>query len=265
MKSYQEETIDSYNINAKLWNMTRNRFWNEYKIYIYDILDKLLINKKEINILDAGCGNGRLLFVIDQYIRNKEKEYLEINKENHKKDDKQEILTESSTKHFKINYHGFDPSPELINYAKELFPKYRDNLSVSTIMNYDSDINYDCIFSFAVFHHFNRNDFKINFDKLISILDTDGIMCITIWNVWYKYFWKIIRFYFDNLFVSKIKYNFGDYITPLFQKTTLRFVHAYTVRDIKRLVNKNNKIIELKNTYTKDKKECNILLISSKG
>ncbi|MDI9355171.1 MAG: hypothetical protein QM532_03205 [Cyanobium sp. MAG06] len=64
----------------------------------------------------------------------------------------------------------------------------------------------------------------------------------------------------------------------------MRFVHAYTtfnifnilfvnklIQKINHLFGKNNKnkiyknqILELKRTYTKDKKECNILLIVNK-
>ena len=282
--NYQQQTINAYNRNAKLWNMTRNRFWNEYTIYIHNILDELLLEKNEINILDAGCGNGRMLFVIDQYIKKKEWEYREKDKSPHKKNNNKEEQTIENKNNFKINYTGFDPSRELIIYAKELFPHHGDNLSVSDILDFEDYNKYDAIFSFAVFHHFNKEDFESNFNKLNNLLNDGGIICITIWNIWYKYFWEVIRFYFDNLFSYyknaynkniSIKYNFGDYIMPLFQKDTMRFVHAYNIFDIRNIIKKQNKknrkeslpqynISELKNTYTKDKKECNILLIVKK-
>lgn len=138
--------------------MTRGRFWKEYNHYIYDILDKLFEKREVVNILDAGCGNGRLLFVINKYMIDRN-----INKD-------------------KINYTGFDPAEELINYAKTTFPEYKDNLFVSNILDFNNteNIKYCVIFSFAVFHHFNKKDFKNNYNYLYNLLKTDGVLCVTI-------------------------------------------------------------------------------------
>lgn len=109
-----QHTTDGYNTIADEWHKTRQEFWPE----IVDTI-KQNINGNE-NIIDVGCGNGRLLKILSSYPD--------------------------------IKYFGIDPSQKLIDYARADFPYNRfeicDGLNIVA-----KNEEYDICFSIAVMHH----------------------------------------------------------------------------------------------------------------
>lgn len=152
-------TIDGYNKIAKHWDGTRRHGWSEVNQYIdiailnflkvniengylksnkehsylKNIKNFLSSNKKNrvnnvdplefVNILDLGCGNGRLIDFL------KEKIYWN-----------------------NINYIGIDPSEELINICKNRYTNIEFKINDGIKIPLD-DNSVDIVISLAVLHH----------------------------------------------------------------------------------------------------------------
>lgn len=240
MINHNQVTIESYNQEAKNWNSTRQEFWGNVTKEIEDIIFsnseyvhiKTFQNKKSIFILDAGCGNGRLL--------------------------KSLIKIFDSFDH-DFDYIGFDPSVNLIEFAKDNFGSiessfgniensiessfdniknspiniksnfiyidknsdknkdYKNNFFVANLLNSsilqnvmlkNNNQKFDIIFSIAVFHHFNKEEFIVALNNLKQLKQKDGIIIMTLWK--------------RDKAKSKEEY------LPLFNKDSERYIYNYT-------------------------------------
>ena len=163
-----KETEFGYDSMAEKFSETRKYFWRSLE-FIADYV------KKGDNVLDFGCGNGRLL---DLFI------------------DKN------------VDYLGLDISEKLINVAKEKYPEKADNfqkISSSDSLTLPND-SFNTIFSIAVFHHFPSRKYREDVAKeLYRVTKKDGHIIITVWNLWQK---KYIKNIIDN-WINKIYLNFG--------------------------------------------------------
>jgi 2-polyprenyl-3-methyl-5-hydroxy-6-metoxy-1,4-benzoquinol methylase len=116
---------ESYGQIAKEYSDTRKK-------YHTPLFDALSAYAKEIkdgqNVLDVGCGSGRLISIFN---------------------DK------------KINYLGVDKSRELINYAKINYPGYRFEVGDLSELSQLAEINFDYVFCAAVIHHLPGKDLRI--------------------------------------------------------------------------------------------------------
>ncbi|SOV22028.1 3-demethylubiquinone-9 3-methyltransferase, putative [Plasmodium sp. DRC-Itaito] len=121
-------------------------FKNYEFLYYKDIKDNM--NKKEINILDIGCGGGILCEYIEKNI------FYFLLKNIHNID---------LIKDIKINIDGIDISEKLINVAKK-----RQQLNRNTYKQLHINLNYiNCDLSEYVNIH-NNNKFKKIYDIIIS-------------------------------------------------------------------------------------------------
>jgi len=146
----------SYNKIASHFSKTRNHPWKEFELFKPYL-------KKDMNILDVGCGNGRLVNFLKPYIE---------------------------------NYIGIDISSGLLEKARENHPEY--NFKKTHMEDFCDDENtFDAIFPIASFHHLATKKLRIqtlqNFHKMLK---KDGIICMTNWNLWQKkYKWIYIKSY----------------------------------------------------------------------
>jgi len=150
MKDYKEQVRIAYDAIAETFSHTRNKVWFEmagFENYI-----------KEGNVLDLGCGNGRLY---DVFMNNP-----------------------------KIKYTGVDFSPKLIDLALE---RYKDIKSENAPRFLVEDLtefkiapkSYDAIILFASYHHIlNKKERIALLKKIKNGLKDDGIVIITVWNLW---------------------------------------------------------------------------------
>lgn len=114
-------------------------------IYVIDQLMKGAIRADQ-RILDAGCGSGRNF------------SYL--------------------AKH-NFNITGIDPNEEHIRNLQYRFPEYQNHLHSSSIKDFQSETLFDYIICSAVLHFANdHNHFQQLFSKLVSLLDSKGILFI---------------------------------------------------------------------------------------
>ncbi|MDO8240415.1 MAG: class I SAM-dependent methyltransferase [Candidatus Moranbacteria bacterium] len=195
------QTEAGYDQMAEKFSGTRNFFWPELS-FIKDVVSE------ESKILDFGCGNGRLL----------------------------EILQEKNPQYF-----GVDISQKLIDLAKQKYPQFAQNFS--KISGQPSlafpDEFFNNIVSVAVFHHFPDQKFRLAMAKeLFRVTKPGGKIVVTVWNLWQekykKYVWKNrIRkvFFLSQLDWSDCEIPFKNNKGEVFT----RFHHAYTKKDLANL------------------------------
>ena len=161
---------NSYNLIADEFNDTRKHSWKEFK-YFQSYLSE------GAEIVDIGCGNGRLLdFLFKHYLSNN------------------------------FHYIGIDNCTNLLTHAQKKFPKSiflpGDLISLPI-----SENSADVVTSIAAFHHIPS--YNLRLQALLEInrtLKTGGYLIITVWNLWQmKYLWPNLKAW------MKFITSFGDY------------------------------------------------------
>ena len=165
--------------------------------------------KSHFKILDLGCGNGRLY------------KYL------------------SPT-----NYTGVDVSKNLINEAKKNHPNA--NFKTGSILEVPSkNEEFDMVFCIASLHHIpSKNLRKKAIKEIKRILNKDGILVLTNWNLFQK---KYIKYICKSIMVWALtlgKYDWNDTFIPWGKEKLPRYYHAFTENELKKLLKKDFEIIE---------------------
>lgn len=146
--------IDSYNSIANEFSDTRQYSWNEFnyfKPYLFE----------NAEIVDLGCGNGRLIKFLDHF-------FLGL----------------------KYRYVGIDNSAGLLRHATIQFPKKiflsGDQLNIPL-----SEKQVDLIFNIAAFHHIPSGNLRLKaLDEMKRVLKPQGILILTVWNLWQWKYWR---------------------------------------------------------------------------
>ncbi|KKR21139.1 MAG: hypothetical protein UT50_C0012G0012 [Candidatus Moranbacteria bacterium GW2011_GWA2_39_41] len=196
-----ENTELGYDQMAEKFSGTRNFFWPDLEFIRNHI-------QNGNQILDFGCGNGRLL----------------------------EILKDK-----KLEYYGVDISQNLIDLAKQKYPQFAQNFSKITGQPSlaFTDEFFNNIVSIAVFHHFPDQKFRLEMAReLFRVTKPGGKIIVTVWNLWQpkykKYVWKNrIRkmFFLSQLDWLDCEIPFKNNAGKIFK----RFHHAYTQKDLTEL------------------------------
>lgn len=188
-----ESVKNTYNIISKEFSASRSYIWPDLKPFLRNV-------KPNLNVLDVGCGNGRLL--------------LGLPKE--------------------VNYTGLDISKELLFEAKKAYPEQEffeaDITGESTWKHLPQ---YDYIFCVAVLHHLpTQKDQQFVLEQVKKHLKPKGKVLITAWNLWQP---KYLKYHFD----LKTKLQNWHFVYIPFQGKP-RFCFAVTVPYLKRLLKKAN-------------------------
>jgi tRNA (uracil-5-)-methyltransferase TRM9 len=177
-----------YDQMAEKFSETRKFFWRDLEF----MADYVQNGDK---ILDYGCGNGRLL----------------------------EILNDK-----KVDYTGADISGELIKLAKQKYAgknaKFNKITSSGSLPFPDNYFN--VIISIAVFHHFPENYAKKMAKELHRILKPGGKIVITVWNLEQERFQKFTKDNSKDLYIP-FKDNSG--------KEFIRYHRKYDIKDLKNI------------------------------
>ncbi len=201
-----KENKEVYDRIAKDFSISRAASWPEFEYFKGYLQDGQ-------EILDLGCGNGRLLDLLKDY---------------------------------KINYLGLDNSEKLINEAKSRWPN--QNFQVADVLDL-SFLNkkFDLVFLVATLHHIPSARLRAKvLREAYSVLKPGGKLLMTNWNLWQpKYLKYIIKYTLLKLTepyeeVNGIKmkdFDFQDVFIP-WQKKYLRYIHAFTELNIARLMKK---------------------------
>lgn len=216
MKKTQEiirETQVNYNIIASHFGQTRRVLWQDLQPFLAQV-------KEKDKVLDLGCGNGRIFLALE---------------------DK------------KVDYVGVDFSEELINQAKKRFSKTTFILADLTDKNLWQKLEkqkFDKVFLIAVLHHLPTPKMQTQLlQRINKVLKKDGLLFLTVWNLWQKKFWKehfkqlgkklISGFKFKWLWIP---YRLSD--GRKIKREIYRFCYAFGKNELKKLLRKEDFEIE---------------------
>jgi len=197
------KTRDDYNKIADYFSSKR-RFLPK------DIIMLKKYIKKGDKILDVGCGNGILYNLF------------------------------SNEKNDNIEYFGVDISENLINIAKQKYPKA--NFQTIDFLKLPFPDNYfDKVYCLATLHHIPSEKYRLTFLKEIHrILKPNGILILTVWYL-LKEFKNIVKNFILKI-LNKSKLDFGDIFVPFKnsngQILVNRYIHCFTKKELKRIVQK---------------------------
>ncbi|MFA5109281.1 MAG: class I SAM-dependent methyltransferase [Patescibacteria group bacterium] len=204
----------SYNAIAADFDATRKKeIWPEIRSEAAEIKDG-------DRVLDAGCGNGRLL----------------------------EALKDKN-----LDYLGIDGSEKLIERARLNYPKNRFLVGDLLDLKEVADTNFDYIFCLAVLQHIPGGALRLKaLEEMKNKLRPGGKIIISVWNLWNvggkgKKYRKQL---FKNLFLKICGRNpldNGDLIFPWKnsqgEAVSERYYHAFTGRELKRLATKAGLVV----------------------
>lgn len=221
----------TYNSIAQNFSQTRNKIWPELGFFIKNYI------KDGCEVLDVGCGNGRLLGAISENFNN-------------------------------FNYTGIDISEKLIDEAekKSENSKYNSQFLTGDILNLPSNIGgdnkFDVIFCIAVLNHIPSQKLReLAIKNIFELLKPNGYLLMTNWNLWNfsssKSWWKLkIPALLNGSIETNCKLDFKDVVTHWGQEKLPLYYHAFTKREIKKLLKINGfQIIE--NYYSLENKKVN--------
>ncbi|MBU4421446.1 class I SAM-dependent methyltransferase [Candidatus Parcubacteria bacterium] len=196
-----EKNRESYNNIAKEFDASRQYSWLEFDLCAPYI-------KKESNILDIGCGNGRLY------------EHLITN---------YKLLI--------TKYTGVDQSEELIKIAQKNYPdtNFKTIKDVRRLQFEDGE--FDFIAGIAFLHHIPDGEMRLEVLKEVyRVLAPGGTLFLINWNLWQ---WRLIKKYklhLRDFFYQHNDLDAGDFWIN-FQGTP-RYYHHFTKSGLVRLCKK---------------------------
>ena len=252
--------------NKAAWEDMAEKFSNTRQ-YIWPELKSLVKYVKDGDkILDLACGNGRLV----KLFKNKQVSYIGV--------DNSERLIKIARKKFQIrndtpvSLRGRRPKQsqtkeEIASSLASLAPRNDNKLSIPNLkprfivadaLNLDTECpnwkrQFDVIFAVAFLHHIPSKELRLKILKdCYKFLKSGGFLIITVWNLWQaklllKYhIWPILFGWRPK------KLDWKDVFIPfkLQDKTIMRYQHAFTRPELKRLIKRAGfKIINTSKGY----------------
>ena len=193
---------NTYSEIAEDFDRTRKNAGKEFKEFAKYV-------KENSHIIDLGCGNGRLLFFLQELFKNNPKPFYK--------------------------YLGIDNSPSLLKIAKKNFPHQNfiegDQLKIPV----EHGIA-DIVFNIRAFHHIPSKKMRIQaLNEMNRILRENGILIITVWNLWQKKYLKYILGGILRFIYTLGGYAPNDTLIP-WGKKARRYYHAFTPMELHKLV-----------------------------
>lgn len=228
----QETQKNLLKIVEKNYDDIADDFSETRKKYLWPELLNLTEDVKDGDrILDAGCGNGRLI----EAFRGK-----------------------------KVDYLGVDNSVELLKTASETYPENKFILGNILDLGKIKQLNFDRIFCIAVLHHLPGRDLQVEaLRQLKNKIGEHGKIIITVWNLWSRKKFRrlILKFWLLKLirktgmmsrrasrdpdFALRTSGDFGDI---LFDWKNIpgkqRYYHAFRKCELKKNIKKSGLKIE---------------------
>jgi len=143
----------SYNELALVFSQTRQHSWPDFKVFEPYLTEQTQKLGRTLNILDIGCGNGRLTTFLDDYIN---------------------------------SYTGVDISSDLLQLAQKKYPSH--TFICEDLLNLDKSFQagqkFDAIFMIASLNHIPKEFQMQAMANISNLLNPNGILYMTNWNLW---------------------------------------------------------------------------------
>lgn len=226
--NYIETTIAGYDKIARDWHGTRRHSWDEVSEVIAKHIHIYRSEHDEnIQILDLGCGNGRLI----DTLRN-----LDLNEN---------------------NYLGLDPSRELINIAQNQYREYSFEINNGLEINLPNRTEFDIVISLAALHHVPPEYQDEWLHEVYNSLRVGGLFIITVWQL-------TDSFGTRNHTVHK-KLNDKNYMLGFAQHTDIRYVYNFDFEELQnKLIKAGFVILESDTTERPNSENRNIIFVCKK-
>lgn len=226
----KEQLKQSYSAIAHEFDQTRKEPWREFDHF-------LAYTKHGGNVLDLGCGNGRLYY----FLKQKEVDYL-----------------------------GVDNNSNLLEHARNNFSEAKFQLDDMSDMHLPEEA-FDNIFSIAAFHHIPSK--KLRKKVIQSIhrsLKTDGILILTVWNLFqFKNIGKFLKMIGSWILHLGLKTSWNDLWVKWGNYPIKRYYHAFLPKELLKYFPSDNWKIEefyftRKGTRVSFLRSFNLILIARK-
>ncbi len=207
------------------FSQTRKVFWEELE-FLGDYIEN------GNNVLDIGCGNGRFLEVLRGKM---------------------------------FQYTGVDNSESLISCAKTWQGEKGVFVCASALdLPFEKEV-FDVAVSFGVLHHIPSQKLRKQFLREANrVLKKDGMLILTVWNLWNERLTPVIKKHAMQKLLGKSQLDFKDVFLPFGKKENARYLHAFTKRELKKLLEKSGfKIDDLRLISRRGKNE-NIVAVCRK-
>lgn len=227
------KTKQDYHQLAKEFSATRAFSWQELE-------DLVKFVKPDQNILDAGCGNGRLY----QLLRNKKIKYLGV-------DNSEALINEAQSKYQFGNFRQMDLSSTFQNNLKHNYDEekiknnfqqnYKPHWKVLDLLDLHFEAEtFDIIFCIAALQHIPSKEFRLQVLRdFYHILKPNSYLLMTNWNLWQsKYFWQTIKYSFLSLAGKHKELDLKDVYMPWKARFGIvdRYYHAFTKKELASLL-----------------------------
>ena len=231
MNSAAAETIarknkESYDDIAKEFSTSRARFWDELAFLGEHATP-------EMRVLDIGCGNGRFYDVL------KEREVI---------------------------YTGVDSSVGLLEEARARHEGVEFVEGDATALPF-KDKSFDIAYAFAVIHHIPSRTLRRQFVREAArVLHSGNTFIITAWDLWRPRYLSMLLFSALRSMLWLTPLDVGDMMHTFGKEKRSRYLHAFTERGLRRLLNKNGfEVVGSEKTSRKSGSgERNILIVARK-
>ncbi len=156
VKKLNQINREFYHQTAEEFSRSRSYYWSGWK-KILPHLNTITAQKKEINVLDVGCGNGRF-----------------------------GLFLSANSSEIKINYWGIDFSERLLASAEKRLAAAKINYhlkktDITEGLNL-KPLKFDLIVCFGLFHHLPSFYLRQKLLKdLADRLNVNGLLAVTFW------------------------------------------------------------------------------------
>lgn len=225
-----EKVKSDYEATAKEFSDSRSYLWEELKQF-----EKFV--KNGMNILDIGCGNGRLYEIFK--VKN-------------------------------IKYTGIDNCALLIKFAQEKHPEV--NFQVGEALNLKFEDNkFDMVFAIAFLHQIPSQELRTKVLQNINrVLKKDGLLIMTNWDLWQPSYLRYILKNNLKKLIGLSELDFNDALIPWRRSGINRYYHAFTKKGLANSLIQTNFQIQDQYYVKKGKKAnwltgYNLVTIARKG
>lgn len=232
------QSQENYNFLGENFSHTRSKSWPE----VEELLERV---RKGQQVLDIGCGNGRLYKIMQE-------------------------------KEIDVKYTGIDFAKNLVQIAQKKYStdESKPSFKFGNILKIpEKDKSFDIVFCIAVFHHIPSYEHRMKaLLEMKRVLKKGGLVLMTNWNFWQKkYLSKVLKSGFKSIF--RDDFDFGDVHIPWITKKAvlMRYYHAYTLNELMLLSKKAGfEVLENKLSESKEGKRSyfnswNLMTVLKKG